>query len=146
MIQRKQTIYLLLAVVLLVVSCFMPLGYFMETSGATTTSLKPFSAVSWQLGALLSLSALVDLVAVFLFHKHQVMMQVRMCVFALLLIVGYYVSLAVLLFVGTKPEVLSEFHISMFLAFPLCAFILTIMARAAINKDINAYKSMDRIR
>ncbi len=146
MIQRKQTIYLLLAAVLLIVSCFMPLGYFMEASGATTTPLKPFSAVSWQLGAILSLAALVDLVAIFLFRKHQVMMQVRMCVFGILLIIGYYASLAVLLFIGTKPEVLSEFQVSMYLAFPFCAFILTVMARSAVNKDINAYKSMDRIR
>ena len=97
MIQRIQTVYLLIVAGLLITAMCMPIGYFIDTMGE-----HPFKALgleindafqsTWGLFGILMLSTIVAVATIFLYKNR--MLQIRMTIFNSLLLVGYYIAAA----------------------------------------------------
>ena len=89
MIQRIQSVYLLLVTILLVVAICMPVGQFIGADGVTAHVFKPLGVAladggfqsTWGLFGILLLSALVAFCTIFLFRNR--MLQIRMTIFVL---------------------------------------------------------------
>lgn len=151
MIQRIQTVYLLLVTALLTTTIFLPVGSFLDSNGL----LYPFSPLNinlpsaglnytpWEQLALLVLGALIAFATIFLFKNRK--LQMRMCVFNSLIIAGYY--LVYLMFVlMSKGNTNADFQFSFGLCLPVISLVLTFLAFRAIRKDENMIKTAYRIR
>ena len=98
MIQRIQTVYLLVVAILAVVMISLPVGSFVtpdyHMSELTNLALVSEEGVSdyapWALFALQTVSAILALVTIFLYKKR--MLQIRLTLFNMLVLVGYYVT------------------------------------------------------
>ncbi len=150
MIQRIQSVYLLLVAVLLVVAMCMPVGSFTMADGqiASFTNLGVYSEIGcdsspWGMFAILLLSAVIAFATIFLFKNR--ILQIRMTVFNSVLLVGYYATFFVFMFV-LKDRMDASFHSSWGLAFPLVSLILNYLAIRAIGSDEVMVKAADRLR
>ena len=97
MLQRIQTVYLLLIVVLTITTLFLPLAvlqagndlFSFDASGVSTLMGEPeLIYPTWGLFALTAIIAIVALVTIFLFKRR--ILQIRLCVFNALLMLGFY--------------------------------------------------------
>lgn len=150
MIQRKQTLFLLIAVALTVVCLCLPLGNFTPTDTLGGKSVmynlwiaQPDGSLDfsvWALFAIMLLTCPIALMAIFSYRNR--MAQSRFCMFNILLSLGWYVVYAVMAFnmdAGT-------FKASLTAAIPAVNIILYFMARRAILADEELVRSADRIR
>ena len=154
MIQRIQTVYLLLVVVLLVATLFMPLltlqigqeFFSMDASGVSSLVNQEAAALgtTWGLFALTAIIALVAMVTIFL-YKNRIF-QIRLCVFNALLMIGFYAYVAFLVWrwQGEVPEM--QWQLKLGLAFPVIALILDYLAIRNIGADEALVRSLDRLR
>lgn len=153
MIQRKQTVFLLIAAVLVVVCLCTPLGCFTDMNGigkdtATMYNLWITAADGthnyqvWALFVILLITCPITLFAIFMYHNRMV--QSRFCVFNILLTLGWYVVFAV--FALNMKATYGEFHPSFTAIFPAVSMILYFMARKAILADEALVRAADRIR
>ena len=149
MIQRKQSVYLLLAVIAIVCALCLPIGYFVDE--ATSLVFKPMGITlmdgtqlsTWGLFALLVLGAIIPACTIFLFRNRR--LQMRMIVFNVVLLVAYFFVL--LLFISTlKSDLNSSFQLNWALCLPVVAIILNWLAFGAIRQDDQLVKAADRIR
>lgn len=136
MIQRIQTVYLLLTAVLSgVVSMFLPYG--MNSEGSAMHAYQdPFV-----LGGFI-VSAILALITIFLFKNRKlqfVLGRINILLNFILLGVFVYWSLTV-----SGETVVSEKGIGM--SIPIISIVLLVMANKAIKKDENLVKSVDRLR
>jgi hypothetical protein len=153
MIQRIQTIYLLVAVFLMALLFSNPIAEIIINNSlyltlwhnkiiSTNTEFAPHS--TWPITVLLSVIILIELFAVFLYKNRQ--LQIRLCVFNLLLMFG----IVGLIYFFTKSTLNSMEGIrSVFLwpiVCPMIAIILNYLALKAIQKDEKLVHSYDRIR
>lgn len=152
MIQRIQSIYLLLATLALVLSLCVPAGYFANGEGSITGIFKPLGVTAsdgtfistWGLFALSLLSALIQVCTIFLFRNR--VLQMRMSVFSMCVIAGYYIAFFVFVSVlkGRLPD--TTFQVGWSLCLPVISIILTWLAFRAIRHDEELVKATDRIR
>lgn len=152
MIQRIQTIYLLVAVVLSVVCLCMQIGTFTEGGAAVyseynlwvtgPTGVRQF--VTWPLFAVLLLSAAIGLYAIFMYANR--LLQARFCMFAMLLVVGWYILYVVYGGVLKPGDGSAEFAPTWVGACPLVASVFYFLARRAIMADERLVRAADRIR
>lgn len=147
MIQRIQTVYLLIVAGLLITAMCLPMGYFIDAMGE-----HPFKALgmganatfqsTWGLFGILMLGTLVTAATIFLFKNR--MLQIRMTIFNSLLLIGYYVAFLAFYF-ALKNET-NAFRIGWALCLPLVSIILNILAIRAIGRDEVMIKAADRLR
>ena len=144
MIQRKQSVYLLVAVIVLICALCLPLGYFVGADQVDALAFKPLGVIqadgsllsTWGVFSLLLLSAVVSFCTIFL---------LRMIVFNVVLLVAYFFVL--LLFISTlKSDLNSSFQLNWALCLPVVAIILNWLAFGAIRQDDQLVKAADRIR
>lgn len=152
MIQRKQTIFLLVAVILTVICLCLPLGSFTSGDAVSTKSVMynlwitqpggghDFSV--WALFAVLLITCPISLIAIFSYRNR--ITQSRFCMFNILLTVGWYVIYAVIVF--NIKEAAGNFKTSFTVVFPAISLIHYFMARKAILADEALVRSADRIR
>lgn len=151
MIQRIQSVYLLLVTVLLVMAMCMPIGQFIGADGVTAYLFKPLGVnladgefqSTWGLFGILLLGAVIALCSIFLYRNR--MLQVRMTIFGSLLLVGYYIAFFVFMFV-LKDELGASFQLGWALCLPLVAIILNYLAFRGIYRDELMVKAADRLR
>ncbi|MDR0686390.1 MAG: DUF4293 domain-containing protein [Dysgonamonadaceae bacterium] len=129
MIQRIQSLYLIIAALLTGVM-FTP-----------ATGLADNLQLLWRIPiyAGWGLSVIFSLLAVFQFKNRN--KQVKSCIVSLLAIACSY---AVLIWRSTQTEEQTPYN--PLIALPLIAFLLIIMAIAAIKKDEKLVRSADRLR
>ncbi|MTG98131.1 MULTISPECIES: DUF4293 domain-containing protein [Myroides] len=138
MIQRIQSIYLLLVFVIMgILSLFIPLW----TNGLNETIMvghSPITAILFGISAALSIISLLG----YKNRKRQFMMN-RLNMILNVLLLGLFVfrSLTVS---GEVAEAISEKGIGMFL--PIVSILLLVLANRAIKKDEDLVKSVDRLR
>lgn len=153
MIQRIQSLYLLAAIALLVLTLFLPWVSFFGQEGMVF-QLKAFKLEQlpiqglytfsfWALGALLSLAALIDLIAVFLFKNRP--LQSRFCVFNIILLIGFYLVFLIFILYARK-SLDATMGLNFGLSLPLISMILHFMALRSINKDEALVQSYHRLR
>ncbi len=151
MIQRIQSIYLLLIAVLSAVALCTSVGRFVQDGVlqgelynlwlTQIDGLHDFTA--WALFALLLPVSIFSLLAIFLFRRR--MIQVRLTIFCGLLLVGYYIALPVFVWLLSQ-RLDSSFTVSWTAALPAIALILDYLAFRAIMADELLVRSLDRLR
>lgn len=149
MIQRIQTVYLLLVVGLLIASMCLPLGYFTDAEAVTYTfsplgiSAGDAFQSSWGLFGILLLSSIVGFATIFLYKNR--MLQIRMTIFNTILLIGFYLAFVAFYF-SIKGDLEATFRIHWALCLPLVAIILNYLAIRAIGRDEVLVKAADRLR
>lgn len=152
MIQRIQTLYLLLATALMACTLFMPIAHVSTAQGELVLqAFKPFGgemAFGWLFAALFILATLLPLVTIFLFKYRK--RQVGLCAAEGVLQLGAVVVILIFYWL-IIPDILQDFTIlskSLGWAFimPVAALIPTFLAGRAIFRDEVLVRSLDRIR
>ncbi|MDD3079077.1 MAG: DUF4293 domain-containing protein [Paludibacter sp.] len=156
MIQRIQSLYLLLIVILSSVTLFAPVAEMVSSVGAGTAYILDFKGISqvkstgnvvveslWALTTISAIIPIVALVTVFMFKKR--ILQIRLCVFNMVIMAGYYGMLFLHLWLASA-KYHADWHLSYPVIFPLVCIILDILAIRGIGKDEALIKSLNRIR
>ena len=152
MIQRIQSVYLLLVTILLVVAICLPVGQYIGTDGVTAHIFKPLGITladgtfrsTWGLFGILLLSAIIAFCTIFLFRNR--MLQVRMTIFSSLLLIGYYIAFFVFMFMLKSDLEAMTFQLGWALCLPVVCIILNYLAFRAIYRDELMVKAADRLR
>lgn len=152
MIQRIQSVYLLVVTILLVVAMCQPVGNFIGADGIAINVFKPLGVTladgsfhsTWGLFCILLLSAVIALCTIFLFRNR--MLQVRMTIFSSILLIGYYVAFAVFMFVLQNDLDAMTFQLGWALCLPVVSIVLNYLAFRAIYRDELMVKAADRLR
>lgn len=150
MIQRIQTLYLLLVAILGTLLCFFPPVQFLMPDGVEYIPLLAFD--KWPLAVITIAIPLLALVNIFLF-KHR-LLQARLNIVNVVLCLGYYALIALYVaFVVKGYEPLqentlqgAEWYLNIWAAFPLVNVVLTMMATRRILKDEALVRAADRLR
>ena len=162
MIQRIQTIYLLIVSILSFVCLISQIGYYTfgeevvaSFSNFTFTSYSLCNSYQsmgpYALGVLLLMVIFFSIVSIMLFRKR--MRQLRLTILSSLFLVGYTVVYALFAYfykenidltLGTADT--STFHVRFVALFPVLCLILNIMAIQGIRKDEALVRSLDRLR
>ena len=146
MIQRIQTLYLLLVVVLTGLALWLPLVDF--TVGADTCTLTAFGLKDAAGITLLPTVYLgVVLVTIFLFKRRLV--QIRLCAVELVLLIGAGAMMGIYFYLCNRYFADSEFYshtLKISLVFPLVCLVFDLLALRAIFRDEKLVRSLDRIR
>jgi hypothetical protein len=154
MIQRIQTVYILIAAILISLIFFLPFTSFvieqdMSVYHLSIKGLIPDAANSKPLFrvipliCLLSVIVIVDVLTIGHFKKR--MLQIRFCIANIILLVGlqglmfYYANVS-------AHQLGSHVTYSIVFIFPLVSAILTYLAIRGIAKDEALVRSMDRLR
>ena len=99
MIQRIQSVYLLVVTILMIICMCNPVGSII----ASTNEISEFSNLCitlpdgskdyapWALFAILMVVAILSFVTIFLFKKR--MLQIRLTIFSSIMLIGYYLAL-----------------------------------------------------
>lgn len=155
MLQRIQTIYLLLIVLFSGFTIFSPLAELLNTTESLSyiVNLKGIYLVQiagnmyqssvWSLSMVTILIPMLSLITIFS-YKNRVK-QIRLSVVNMLLMIVFYVLLFLYLWLASK-NLNAEWHLHTVCILPLINIILNYLAIGAIGKDEALVKSMDRIR
>jgi len=152
MIQRIQSLYLLLITALMAAVLLCPLGVLTNNAGVfefTAFSVKSGAVCVqpmfplWILGALAALCTAIAFVTIFL-YKHRGI-QIRLCTVNGVLMVLFYVAYAMLFF-SIYRDADVDYNPDFTIALPLIALILDILATKAISKDEALVQSLNRLR
>ncbi len=152
--QRIQTVWLLIATVLMAVFPWQDLVIFSNIGGDlhavltawgldTKNSLDHYMLGLYVVGALSLISSFVSLLTIFLFKKR--FLQMRLCVFNALLILALSLFLAVQVYFRYQSGH-QELAPSFYLAFPCVSFVLQLMARHGVVKDETLIRMSNRLR
>lgn len=155
MIQRIQSVYLLVAAILVAVTDFFPLAhcfvsqqgfYTINSYGVVASNVAEFTGSNmwcW-VSTAFSVVAFVFIVMALFGYKNRIS-QMKRCIYAILAILAYYVFFGIEVWslnstTGVFPslEIIAEM--------PLIAIILIFLAGRAIKRDEDLVRSMDRIR
>lgn len=145
MIQRKQTIFLLLSMLVIALSFFFPI---LGVEGAVGQEDLLFNlsamggTMSGNIGLFITMLAafLLNGAAIFAYKERR--KQMKMILGGVALMVIWYVLIAITIHLADVR--LYHWHISAIL--PLLVIILNLMAYKGVKHDENLIKSMDRIR
>jgi hypothetical protein len=152
MIQRIQSLYLLIVTALMACTLFMPIAHVTTTEGVLTLqAFKPFGdtmAFAWLFAVLFAITTLLPLVIIFLYKFRK--RQVGLCAAEGVLQIGC-VAVILLFYWLIIPDILpAEAVLSKRLGWafimPIISLIPTFLAGRAIFKDEVLVRSLDRIR
>ena len=145
--QRKQTVFLVLALIALAASFYFPIlgiepkgmGHEMLIFNLKTIGGEA-STWNWALFAFATLAFVCGLAAIFLYKKRRQQMQTIKWGVAWCL--AWYVYLAFSVSFGS----IASYHVHISLVLPLIAIILFVLAYKGVRHDDNLVRSADRIR
>ncbi len=153
--QRIQTLWLLLAGIAMTLTLIYPMALFtrsglvgsesFEMTGIWVSNIFTGSkeAILWGLFGLDVLIILLSFATIFLFKKRK--LQMRVCMFTLLLTIGYIVYAAFLAFQFTRA-LEAGFSFKFAIALPIITPILLFLAHQGIRKDEILVRISNRIR
>ena len=150
MLQRIQTVYLLLASICMVVSLLTNLAVF--TFGGEIVNFKAMGFYNngelifstWSLFVIGIVSVLLFLLTIFIYRWR--ILQIRFSIFNIFVILGYY-GLIAFYILKRNPEANSVFeNAGVGMVAPFIAIILTYLAIRKIGADEALIRSLDRIR
>jgi len=151
MLQRIQTVYLLIIAVLISLMLFMPLAvlqagndfYTFDVFGVMSVASSEIIFSTWGLFVLTALIALLALVTIFCYKKR--MLQIRLCIFNAILMLGFYGFFIYLVFV-MKQQLDVSINVRIALSFPVICLILDYLAIRNIGADETLVRSLERLR
>lgn len=117
----------------------MEVGHIYNACIALVNSPEHYSWASWPLLATLVVSTLVSLVNIFLFRRRK--LQASLCLLSIVLLVAWYVTLAIL------PQTSgANIELGIPAVLPALSILFIFMARKGIVADEKLVRSLDRIR
>lgn len=128
MIQRIQTLYLLTCLVLTVVCMYFEVG----------ADNHP-----WALTAIMAVTGILEFMGIFLFRRRA--LQMRLCTFCIILLVGWYAALVAFAYI-LGDGLVGEFRPQLWAAIPAIDAILLYLAFRGILRDEMLVRSLDRLR
>lgn len=150
MIQRKQTLFLLISLILTIVCLCSPVAelrydgmnadILVYNLWAIADGKHNYSVMGMFIILLITLP--INLKAIFSFNTRK--FQSRLCMYNMVLSLLWYAAFVVSIFVITKEHY--DFHIKLQATFPLISAILYYMAHKAIDADERLVRAADRIR
>ena len=150
MLQRIQTVYLLLATICMVVSLFTNLAVFSYIDGIANFKAMGFYNngellfSTWGLLVIGIISVLLFLTIIFI-YKWRVL-QIRFSIFNIFVMLGYY-GLIAFYILKRNPEANSEFvRVGIGMILPFVAIVFTYLAIRKIAADEALVRSLNRIR
>ena len=150
MLQRIQTVYLLLATICMVVSLFTNLAVFSYVDGTANFKAMGFYNngellfSTWSLLVIGIISAVLFLIIIFI-YKWRVL-QIRFSIFNIFVMLGYY-GLIAFYILKRNPEANSEFvRVGIGMILPFVAIVFTYLAIRKIAADEALVRSLNRIR
>jgi hypothetical protein len=150
MLQRIQTVYLLLASICMVVSLLTNLAVFSFDGNIVHFEAMGFYMnqeiifPTWGLFVIGNISAILSVGIVFLYKKR--MLQIRLASMNIFIILGYYALCGFFIY-QRNPEFNSVFqNIGIGIITPFIAIILTYLAIRKIGADEALIRSLNRIR
>lgn len=153
MLQRIQTVYLLIIVGLMAAMMFLPLAvmqvggeyYTFKAIGVSTMAAGAELVYStWGLFVLAAVISLLALITIFLFKKR--ILQIRLCVFNAILMLGFYGIFAFFAWTLKSDLAYSGLNLRIALSFPVIALILDYLAIRNIGADEALVRSLERLR
>lgn len=171
MIQRIQTVYLALVLILSFVGLISTIGewtvadavvaHFSNFTFGAEGAFKALDSTSgpWCLGVLLIMVMFLSLMSIMLFRKR--MRQLRLTIFSTILLVGYVAAYALFAYyyqlnldlyalkayeTGIEGCISPIFHLKFISIFPVLSIIFNCLAIQGIRKDEALVRSLDRIR
>lgn len=151
MIQRKQTLFLLIAVVLNFLCLIFPIGEFIPRGVGVNPLMYNLwiedgqgsvSFASAPLFGILFLETIVSVVTIFRYNNRR--QQIKFCSFNILLLVLWYITYAIVFSLNSIED--GGFKLHMVAIFPLISLILTMMAKRGVKADEALIRAADRIR
>ena len=155
MIQRIQTIYLLLATILMSLALCLPLATIWQ--GGNELVVKAFfldgemgfkAPLPIYMGIVLAVATVLPFITIFIYKKR--LAQIRLCVSELVLLVGSIAFIALYCYrlCDVLKEMFPELNFTLGIAslMPVASIILVILAIRGIAKDEALVRSLDRIR
>lgn len=152
MIQRIQSIYLLLATIACVVCMSLPIGEVVADLHGATKVMNLFAVLEdgtksyAPCGLFIQLLIVSTLNFMAIFGCKNRKLQMRVVSFTALLTVLYYGVLAMVAHMLCANVAGADFKSSFTLCLPLVAVVLDVMAVRAIRRDEKLVRSLDRIR
>ncbi|MGN0221352.1 MAG: DUF4293 domain-containing protein [Prevotella sp.] len=152
MIQRIQSAYLAISILLLIVSSCFPWGYIsnqgngdlMEVYNLYVNIGKSYSLITLPLFLIQLAAVLLSAYTISSYGNRR--NQMRLCTFILVLLVGWHLLATVFFLVLPDAANLEVFRLHWFSVLPLVSVLLTYLARRAIHADEELVRSADRIR
>lgn len=153
MLQRIQTVYLLIVSILMLSLLFLPLAvlqsgdnlYSFDVFGLNTLlGEKELVYPVWGLLVLVIIVLVITMITIFLFKKR--MLQIRLTVFNTILLFGFYGLFAYMIY--TFKDQLSDFAYTLKFAtaFPAVCIVLNYLAIRNIGADEALVRSLNRLR
>lgn len=152
MIQRIQSVYLLIAAILMAVVVCTPLAVLI----GTPDSFYLFKSMgifedgtilvypSWGIAACAIITALLSFVSIFLFKKRKA--QIKLCYASIVFIILFCVAFAYYLCTGQSGLGADFSKVEYGLALPAISLILMVLALSKIKADERLVQSLNRIR
>ena len=150
MIQRIQSLYLLVVTALMAVTLFAPLAWFAadgEEFRLYAFSLQTLEGESIYMGLLLLASCLLPLLTIFLYRRR--MLQIRLCVVEMVLLLGAVAMEVIYYFLSVRAFSDQTLHAQGFkpsIALPIVCLFFMYLAVRAIFRDELMVRAADRIR
>ena len=157
MLQRIQTVYLFLVVVLMALTMILPVAEYFDAVKNVAFQLdyrgivqtQPTDAGSPVLSAnpltfLFGMVLVATLAALFKYKNRR--QQFRLCTVNMFLILIYMIVLGVYIYLGRRALDGTELSLKLPVIFPVIALILNFLAMRGIMKDENLIKSINRLR
>ena len=149
MIQRIQSIYLLVVTILMVICMCSSVGAIITSTNAISELGNLYITIPdgtkdyapWALFAILLVVAVLSFVTIFLFKKR--MLQIRLTIFSSVVLIGYYMALVAYIFMLAED---TTFSASWTVCLPFVALILNWLAIRGIGADEALVKAYDRLR
>lgn len=148
MIQRIQSIFLLLTSILMAATAFCPLVEFVNGDSSLSITFHSYGIgtdfPTWGVFTFAILSALLAFINIFLYKKRK--LQIKISYITALSIVLYYITSMVYInsFLGKIDAAYTFLQFGIIL--PVIALIFDLLAISRIKKDEKLVKSLDRIR
>ena len=149
MIQRIQSVYLLVVSILMVICMCNPVGSII----ASTNEISEFGNLfitlpdgtkdyaPWALFVILLVVAVLAFVTIFLFKKR--MLQIRLTIFSSVVLSGYYLVMAALSFMTAEE---TSFTPSLTICLPFVGILLNWLSIRCIGADLAFVNAYDRLR
>ena len=149
MIQRIQSVYLLVVSILMVICMCNPIGSIITNTNEISEFGNLFITLPdgtkdyapWALFAILLVVAVLAFVTIFLFKKR--MLQIRLTIFSSVMLIGYYLALVAYIFMLAED---TSFAPSWTICLPFVGIILNWLAIRGIGADEALVKAYDRLR
>lgn len=149
MIQRIQSVYLLIVTILMVICLCNPVGTIISENKEISEFGNLFISLPdgtkdyapWALFVILLLVAILAFGTIFLFKKR--MLQIRITIFSTILLIGYYLTFIAYIFMLAEN---TTFSASWSVCLPLVGIILNWLAIRGIGADEALVKAYDRLR